>query len=487
MLVKNAHEFGGFVLRDLLTEIVDYGQSKGADFLEVRYESSDETVFHMEDGRVESVKQGIESGFAIRVLARGSWGFATVNTETALREATENAVKMAITTSRHIKEPVTLSETETVEDTVTIRPDVNPNDVHIEEKLRLFSTLNDFVLNYDKAIRSCTIDYADITGKKCYVNSEGTVIEQDVLYVWSRIVATARKGDVFASSREELGSTRGFGFLRGTHPESIGQRIAERLMNQIRAKTPRGGSFPVVLGPEVTGVFTHEAFGHLAEADLTISGNVLAKNLGMQIASPLVTIYDDGTVEGGFGSFRYDDEGVRTQKTVLLKEGYVVGLMYDREYASKIQRLENLMVPTEMIGQFNVKPTGNARAEDFRSPPLIRMRNTYIEPRDYTFDELLEDIDFGYYLVSFRGGQANLDGTFQVGIQEAYEIVNGELGDPVRNVSISGNTLETLMRVDAVGKDFELHSGRCGKGQVAYVGDGGPSIRVRNLIVGGTD
>jgi len=115
------------------------------------------------------------------------------------------------------------------------------------------------------------------------------------------------------------------------------------------------------------------------------------------------------------------------------------------------------------------------------------MRNTYIEPRDYTFDELLEDIDFGYYLVSFRGGQANLDGTFQVGIQEAYEIVNGELGDPVRNVSISGNTLETLMRVDAVGKDFELHSGRCGKGQVAYVGDGGPSIRVRNLIVGGTD
>lgn len=326
-----------------------------------------------------------------------------------------------------------------------------------------------------------------MTGKKWYVNSEGTVIEQDVLYVWSRIVATGRKGDVFASSREELGSTKGFGFLRKEPPESIGERLAKRVMNQIKAKPPKGGPFTVVLGPDVTGTFAHEAFGHLAEADLTISGSVLAKNLGLKIASPLVTIYDDGTIDGGFGSFKYDDEGVRSQKTVLLKEGCVVGLMYDREHSSKMQKLRNLMVPTEMVGQFNVKPTGNARAEDFRVFPLIRMRNTFIEPRDYTFEELLEGINFGYYLVSFRGGQANLDGTFQVGIQEAYEIVNGELGAPVRNASISGNTLETLKQVDAIGKNFEMYSGRCGKGQTAFVGDGGPPIRVKNLIVGGVD
>ncbi len=474
-------------MRDLLTDIVNYGQSQGAEFIETRLQNSDATVFHMEDGRVESVKQGIESGFAIRVLARGSWGFATVNTEAALREATEKAVKMAITTSRHIKEPVTLSETETVEDRVEIKPDVDPKDIHIEEKLKLFFKLNDSVINYDKTIRSCTIDYADITGKKWYVNSEGTNIEQDVLYVWSRIFATARKGEVFASNREELGSTKGFGFLKETSPESIGEILAGRLINQIRAKSPRGGSFPVILGSDVTGTFAHEAFGHLAEADLTISGSVLAKKLGMQIASPLVTIYDDGTVEGGFGSFRYDDEGVKSEKTVLLKDGYVVGLMYDREHSAKMQKLENLMVPTEMIAQFNSKPTGNARSEDFRTPPLIRMRNTYIEPKDYNFEELLEGINFGYYLVSFRGGQANLDGTFQVGIQEAYEIVNGELGEPVRNVSISGNTLETLRQVDAVGKNFELRSGRCGKGQIAFVGDGGPDLRVKNLIVGGAD
>lgn len=474
-------------MKDLLMEIVNYGQDLGAEFVEAREQDSDATVFHIEDGRVESIKQGIESGFAIRVLARGSWGFATVNAQSELREATENAVKMAIITSRRIREPVNLSESEVVEDRVILKPDINPKDIHIEEKLKLFSRLNDYVLNYDKIIRSCTIDYADITGKKWYVNSEGTVIEQDVLYVWSRIFATARKGEVFASNREELGSTKGFGFLKETSAETIGERLAERLIKQIKAKTPKGGSFPVVLGSDVTGTFAHEAFGHLAEADLTISGSVLAKKLGTRIASPLVTIYDDGTIERGFGSFKYDDEGVKSQKTVLLKDGYVVGLMYDREHSAKMQKLENLMVPTEMISQFNAKPTGNARAEDFRSPPLIRMRNTYITPRDYNFEELLEDINFGYYLVSFRGGQANLDGTFQVGIQEAYEVVNGELGEPVRNVSISGNTLETLRQVDAVGKDFELRSGRCGKGQVAYVSDGGPPIRVRNLIVGGAD
>jgi len=113
------------------------------------------------------------------------------------------------------------------------------------------------------------------------------------------------------------------------------------------------------------------------------------------------------------------------------------------------------------------------------------MRNTYMAPRDHSFEELLEDIRFGYYLKSFRGGQANLDGTFQVGIQEAYEIVNGEIGAPVRNASISGNTLETLKKVDAVGKDFELWPGRCGKGQIAFICDGGPHIRVREVLMGG--
>ncbi len=157
------------------------------------------------------------------------------------------------------------------------------------------------------------------------------------------------------------------------------------------------------------------------------------------------------------------------KRQVLIEKGVVKGLMHNRETAARI----------------NATPTGNARAESYDVMPLIRMRNTIMEKGDYTVDELFEGIKFGYYLKSFRGGQANLDGTFQVGIQEAYEIVNGEVGRPVRNMSISGNTLETLMKVDAVAKDFELDYGRCGKGQIAFVSSGGPHVRVKSILVGG--
>jgi TldD protein len=217
-------------------------------------------------------------------------------------------------------------------------------------------------------------------------------------------------------------------------------------------------------------VFVHEAFGHLAEADLALSGGLLASNMGKRLGSNLVTFYDDGTLEGSFGAFKYDDEGVASRKTILINDGVVSGLMHNRETAQK----------------FNTEPTGNARAEDFRVEPIIRMRCTYMAPRDQTLEELLEGVKTGYYFKSFRGGQASIDGTFQVGIQEGYEIVKGEIGAPVRNASISGNTLETLHKVNGVGKDFSLNPGRCGKGQIAFVCDGGPHIRLSEVVVGGS-
>ncbi len=146
--------------------------------------------------------------------------------------------------------------------------------------------------------------------------------------------------------------------------------------------------------------------------------------------------------------------------------------------------LESLLLSWQLL---NVEPTGNAHAESFRVAPLIRMRTRYLGPRDMKFEELLEGIKFGYYLVSFKGGQANLDRTFQVGIQEAYEIVNGKAGRPVKNMSISGNALEVLSKVTGVGRDFDLEYGRCGKGQIVYVSSGGPHIRVEEVLIGGLE
>jgi len=460
-------------LKDILTKLIGAATQKfGADYAEIRAQELSKTMFTMKEGRVEAAKQGIENGVALRALVNGAWGFASVgslNTET-LMSALSDACTMAKTASSRLKNPIKLAETKAFEDHVQIKPKKKPSEISIEDKIKTASSTNQIVLNYDKRVKSCTIDYLDLAGTTHFANSEGTYIEQDNLYVWSKITASAKQNGVFTFSREEIGSTAGYEIFDVETPEAVGERLAKRAISQLNAKPPKGGNFPVVLGPNVVGVFVHEAFGHLAEADLALSGGVLANNLGKKIASDVVTFYDDGTINGAFGSFKYDDEGVPAQKTLLIKDGVVTGLMHNRETAQK----------------FNTEPTGNARAEDFRVEPIIRMRNTYMAPRDHSFEELIEDVRSGYFFKSFRGGQANLDGTFQVGIQEAYEIVNGELGEPVRDASISGNTLETLLKVDAVGKDFELSAGRCGKGQTAFIGDGGPHIRVSEVVIGGS-
>jgi TldD protein len=460
-------------LKDILVKVVDSAVQKfGATYAEARGQRLFKTMLTIKDGRVEAVRQGIENGTALRVLVDGAWGFATVGTLSAekLVDAISDACRMAKAASLRIKEPIKLVETKTFKDVVKTKPKKDPSKISMEDKIKLALSINDRILGYNKNVKTCAIDYLDLVGTNYFVNNEGTFIQQDKLYVWSRITATAREADILTFSREEIGSTSGYEIFDVETPEVVGERVAKRAVEQLKAKPPKGGTFPVVLGPNVVGVFVHEAFGHLAEADLTLSGSILLGKFGEKIASDVVTFYDDGTINGAFGSLKYDDEGIPAQKTLLVKDGVVVGLMHNRETARK----------------FNAEPTGNARAEDFRVEPIIRMRNTYLEPRDYSFEELVEDIKFGYYFKSFRGGQANLDGTFQVGIQEAYEIVKGEVGEPVRNASISGNTLETLLKVDAVGKDFELWPGRCGKGQTAFVCDGGPHTRVKEVLVGGS-
>src|SRR4030042_216380 len=403
-------------LKDVLSKVLNVASGKfGAEYVEARAQRLLRTMLTLKEGRVEAARQGIENGTALGGLGKGAGGFASVGSldSKVLVEAVSDACKMAKVASSRLKAPIKLAETKTVEDKVLMKPRKDPSKVSIEEKIDTNLTLNKEIMGFDSRVKSCTIDYLDLTGTSYFMNSDGSYIEQDKLYVWARAVATAVAGDVLTFSREEIGSTSGYEVFDVQTPESVGKMVAERAVCQLKAKTPKGGAF---------------------------------------------------------GSYKDDDEGVPAQKTLLVKNGVVAGLMHNRETAQK----------------FGVKPTGNARAEDFHVEPIIRMRNTFIEPRDHSLEELFEGIKFGYYLKSFRGGQANLDGTFQVGVQEAYEIVNGEVGKPVRNASISGNTLETLLKVDAVGKDFELWPGRCGKGQTAFTCDGGAHTRVKEVLVGGS-
>lgn len=445
-------------------------EQRGASYAEIRAQRNTNTILAVRDGEVEAVTLANETGAGVRVLAKGAWGFSTTNSLNGdnLEKSLESALKMAVAAGKSVREPVELADVKAVEDKVSVSVKKDPREIEVAQKIKNLLTIDEKCFSFDKRIKSVTAKYADLTTEQTLATSEGTFIEQEKMFVWNYCWVTGKSGGIMASARDEIGA-HGYELYDVESPEKIAGRVSKKVVQQLEAKTPKGGPYPAIIGTDIVGVLAHEALGHICEADLTLAGSALMGKLDKKIASEKVTIYDSALLPEGFGAIEYDDEGVPGQNTVLIRDGVLVGLMHNRETAGKMK----------------VNPTGNARAQDFRVPPLIRMRNTCFEKGEYSFDELLEDIKFGYYLEAFRGGQANLDGTFTVGVQSAFEISDGELGQPVRNVGISGNTLETLKQVDACGTDFGLEMGRCGKGQLMFQSSGGPPIRVKTILIGG--
>ena len=231
---------------------------------------------------------------------------------------------------------------------------------------------------------------------------------------------------------------------------------------------------PLVADPSLAGVFAHEALGHAVEADQVVSHeSILEDKIGTVIGSKIVNIVDDSTIPGGFGSFPIDDEGVMGSRKVIIENGVLRAFILNRETAYKL----------------DMEPNGGARAESYQVRPLVRMSNTMIEPGDHTFEELIEDIDHGIYAKGTRGGEVDTaKGTFQFNAQEAFLIENGEISVPLKDVSLSGSTLEILKKIDALTSKREFgEPGFCGKGQFIPVGDGGPYTRISSVTVGGSE
>ena len=241
-------------MEDVLANINEVAVRQfGAEYAETRAQKLSKTMLTLKEGRVEAAKQGIENGVAVRVLVNGAWGFASVGSLKAeiLQGAVSDACKMAKTASSRLKKPIQLAETKTVKDRVQIKPKKDPSALSMEDKISTALSINEATLGYDKRVRSCTIDYLDLTGSSLFVNTEGTRIEQDKLYVWSRISAAAASQGVFTFSREEIGSTAGYEVFDVETPEVIGLKVAKRAVKQLDAKPPKGGKSAVVLGPDV--------------------------------------------------------------------------------------------------------------------------------------------------------------------------------------------------------------------------------------------
>ena len=283
----------------------------------------------------------------------------------------------------------------------------------------------------------------------------------------------AREGDGNVQlATESHGWAVGFEAVEGK--EGLARAAAQRALDLLKAKPVTGGVYTTVLDHKLAGVFIHEAFGHQCEADFISKNPTLQEVLkpGRKFGVDELNVVEEGYLPGLRGNFKYDDEGTPRTKTYLIRDGVLEGFMHSRETAARM----------------GVEPKGNARAISYRYEPIVRMRNTYIDQGTVPFDEMIKDVEYGIYACNAFGGQTELEQfTFSAGY--AYEIVNGKVGEMLRDVVLTGNIFETLKNIDRIGDDLQIvsSSGGCGKGGQYPLATtvGSPHIRIQNLTIGG--
>jgi len=458
-------------------DLVNAALAMGADYADARYELRFSSVVVASNERIESISIGTSRGIGVRVVANGAVGFVSTNLASdvdlgGFRRVLEGVIRSVRKAGERKEEKVVLAPVPSCKDRHTWRFLVDPRDVDASEKVEIVLDATERAREFNERIANATAAVLDSLVYKRLVTSEGTDLETLTPRVAVKILVVASEEGSMGSCARADGGIGGYELLREISFESLVEDACERAIKMLKAKPPPSGRFTVIADSELTGVFIHEAVGHAVEGDLVIAGNsVLKDKLGERIASELVTIVDDPTIEGKWGSYKYDDEGVRASKKVLVERGVLVNYILNREAARKL----------------GLEPNGGGRARDFSSPPLARMSNTYLERGDWTLEEMLEDVDYGVYLRGSRGGEVDTArGSFQFNAAEAYLVERGELTTALRGVSLSGLVLETLANIDAVGRDLKLKIGTCVKGgQSIPVSNGGPHIRIENAVVGG--
>ncbi len=437
------------------------------DYIDIRAGKSNSTSILMKDGKIDEINTGMGISARIRVLNNGAWGFAYTTDLSKFDEITETALKL----SNSLKGDVELSESKIIKDKIATDVKIPFEDISIEEKQEIMKAAGDSATL--EKVNSTTVGYADAQTNELFLNSEGSQIEVKTSRLRMVLNATATDGQIIQFGHGSVAGVKGFELIANEDIEEFGRKIGDKAQRLLKAESAPSGKFKVISDPELTGVMIHEALGHATEADIILQNDSILKDkLNTKIASDIVNIYDDATITDGYGYYPYDVEGTKTKPNQLVKDGELISLLSSRETASKL----------------NMKSSGNARSS-INDAPLVRMSNTFLQPGDMTFEELIEDISDGIYLKGSRGGQVDTGkGIFQFNAAEGFKIENGELSTPLRDVSLSGNILETLNNVDALGKDFKLSAGFCGKdGQTVPVGDGGPHTRINDAMVGGSN
>lgn len=463
-------------MQDLAEMVVDRARRRGVAFADVRLLEQTGTTILVQDGRADKVSQGRLLGCGVRVLIDGAWGVA--NTESlsprALQTCLDEAVQLARASAGQVLDPGMMAETPPTRATETPEFERDPAAVPADEKMRLLTAFERAgVAAGGGHVVNSTVAYGDTRRRYVCANTAGSLVSGEAVRVGVTTTMVAARGGLRQRSMEIRRWSSGFEAVAALAAEDFSVKAARKAVDLLSAKPAPAGPFPVVFHPSITGLLAHEALGHNAEADGVYAGeSILAGRLGEVIAAPCVTIVDDSTVPGAYGSYGYDSECTPGRRRPIIENGRLVGYLHSLETAARM----------------GAEPTGSARAEDHTGTPLVRMSNTFVVPGATPAAEIFAGIDRGVYLEDGHWGYVYVErGSYVCNAGRGRMIEHGRLGEPLRDVCVTGLTLGTLKDIEAVADDFEMRNpGTCGKrGQGAPVDCGGPHVRVRSLVVGG--
>ncbi|MGB3615508.1 MAG: TldD/PmbA family protein [Elainellaceae cyanobacterium] len=439
------------------------------DYLAIRLEFSETVAIALRGQQIDTLNEGISIGGQVRACHRGGWGFASFNRLSELVSYIEAAIAAARSVGQRetILAPVApIQANRTLPLTGS-----NPRHIPLPRKKALCDHYAEVLHSADDRITATSVHYTDQSQHIVLATSDGTLIEQAWTDMEIRFAATARSGDRVQTGREVVGSRGGYEALEQLDLKA--HSAAQRAVKALSLAPVKGDTYTVVIDPILTGLFVHEAFGHLSEADMTYENPDLLEvmSLGRRFGPENLQVFDGAALDGHRGSYYYDDEGVPATTTQLIRDGRLVGRLHSRETA----------------GRLGEPLTGNARCLSYQYPPIVRMTNTWIGQGQTPAQSLLSGISSGVYARNWLGGMTNGE-QFTFTAAEAWMIRDGELAEPVRDVTLSGNAFTTLADIEAIGDDFYWdESGGCGKEEQSGlpVGCGGPSLRIRNVVVGG--
>jgi TldD protein len=435
-----------------------------ADYTEIRLERRQWTTVAYQNEDLEHLDSSADAGGMVRVLVNGGWGIAVFNRLEDLNRYVEEACRVARAVSTQIRERVELAPLPPIQDDVPARMERDFRTISLREKQELLGSLNQLLRAHPGRQVRTGARYSDLFHEITYANSQDTCIREERPDITLTLSATTRQGDDIQTAFESHGAAAGFEAVAGK--EVLAEVVARRAEDLLEAKPTKGGVYTVILNPLLAGVFIHEAFGHLCEADFLSKNERLREvlRLGRTFGSTELNVIDDGDLPGLRGNSRYDDEGTPRKRVHLIRNGILEGFL------------------------MGAQPTGNARAVSYRFEPIVRMRHTYIDRGPVPFQQMVSGVKEGVYACDAFGGQTELEQfTFSAGY--AYQIQDGKIGGMLRDVVLTGNIFETLAQIDAIGDDLHIlgSGGGCGKGGQNGLPTtvGAPHIRIQNLTIGG--